>query len=113
MPRGFAVPQRLWFKNKKTNCIPLPVYVEMINAASYKMLLTDINGYGRKVPRALYQRDGATLDDLRDAVNTIQEIEPTARRVLGGTHQTAAGLARSLQESRAALVAREESSGGA
>ena len=57
---------------------------------------------------ALYQRDGATLDEIREAVNTIEEIEPTARRVLGGTHQTAAGLARSLQESRAALVAREE-----
>ena len=62
---------------------------------------------------ALYQRDGATLDEIREAVNTIEEIEPTARRVLGGTHQTAAGLARSLQESRAALVAREEPSGGA
>ena len=30
--------------------------------------------------------DGATLDDLREAVTTLEEIKRTARRVLGGAH---------------------------
>ena len=36
--------------------------------------------------KALYKDDGATLDDLREAVTTLVEIEPIARRVLGGAH---------------------------
>ena len=35
---------------------------------------------------ALYKADGATLDDLREAVTTLAETERTARRVLGGSH---------------------------
>ena len=35
--------------------------------------------------KALYKDDkAATLDDLRDAVTTLEEMERTARRVLGG-----------------------------
>ena len=29
---------------------------------------------------------GATLDDLREAVATLEETAPTARRVFGGAH---------------------------
>ena len=29
---------------------------------------------------------GATLDDLREAVTTLEDAERTARRVLGGAH---------------------------
>ena len=29
---------------------------------------------------------GATLDDLREAVTTLEELERTARRVFGGAH---------------------------
>ena len=36
--------------------------------------------------RALYKDPGATLDDLREAVTTLEEAERTARRVLGGAH---------------------------
>jgi hypothetical protein len=50
---------------------------------------------------------GATLDDLREAVTTLEEIERTARRVLGGAHPTTTGIERCLRESRAALRARE------
>ena len=57
--------------------------------------------------RSLYSDEGATLDDLREAATTLAEIEPTARRVLGGAHPTTAGIEESLQESRAALAARE------
>ena len=49
----------------------------------------------------------ATLDDLREAVTTLTEIERTARRVLGGAHPTTAGIEIALRKARAALRARE------
>jgi len=55
----------------------------------------------------LYRDDGATLDDLREAVDTLEEIERTARRVLGGAHPDTTRIDRSLREVRAALLARE------
>ena len=57
--------------------------------------------------RALYKDDGATLDDLREAVTTLEEIEPIARRVLGGTHPTTTWIEEALREARAKLRARE------
>ena len=54
----------------------------------------------------LYQ-DGATLDDLREAVTTLEETARTTRRVLGGTHPTAKGIEHHLQNARAALRIRE------
>ena len=56
---------------------------------------------------ALYEDAGATLDDVREAVATLEELARTARRVLGGTHPTAAGIEESLRNARAALRARE------
>ena len=56
---------------------------------------------------ALYGDPGATLDDVREAAATLEEIERTARRVLGGAHPTAAGIGESLQNTRDALRARE------
>ena len=35
---------------------------------------------------ALYKDDGATLDDLREAIKLLEEVGPTARRVYGGAH---------------------------
>ena len=35
---------------------------------------------------ALYKDTGATLDDLREAVTTLEETTRIARRVLGGAH---------------------------
>ena len=55
--------------------------------------------------RALYKDDGATLDDLREAVTTLEDIERTARRVLGGAHPGTAIIERSLRDARAALRA--------
>ena len=37
---------------------------------------------------ALYTDDGASLDDLREAVATLEDVERTARRVFGGAHPT-------------------------
>ena len=45
----------------------------------------------------------ATLDDLREAVTTLEEIEPIARRVLGSAHPLAEALADSLRRARTAL----------
>ena len=50
---------------------------------------------------------GATLDDLSEAVATLEEIERIARRVLGGTHPTTNGIEAALRDARAALRARE------
>ena len=55
----------------------------------------------------LYKKDGTTLDDLREAVTTLDEIEPTARRVLGGAHPDTARIEDALRDARAALRARE------
>ena len=56
---------------------------------------------------ALYKADGATLKELREAVTTIEELERTARRVLGGAHPLTKDIERHLQYVRAALRARE------
>ena len=54
-----------------------------------------------------YSNDGATLDDLREAVSTLEEMEPTARRVFGGAHPITIGIEHALRDARAALRARE------
>ena len=56
---------------------------------------------------ALYHDDGATLDDLREAVATLEDAEPIARRVLGGAHPLATTIELDLRNARAALAARE------
>ena len=63
--------------------------------------------------KALIMDDGATLDDLREAVTEHEEIERTARRVLGGAHPLTMGLEIKLQHSQAALRARETPSASA
>ena len=60
-----------------------------------------------KYAKALYKDDGSTLDDLREAVATLEETERTARRVLGAAHPAAVGIERRLGFARAALAARE------
>ena len=56
---------------------------------------------------ALWQDDGATLDELREAVETLADAERIARRVLGGAHPVIVDMERSLRVARAALRARE------
>ena len=55
--------------------------------------------------QTLYKDDAVTLDDLREAVETLEDAGRTARRVLGGAHPTAAGMEKSLRDARAALRA--------
>ena len=55
----------------------------------------------------------ATLGDLRKAVTTLEELVPTARRVLGGAHPDTIKIEKSLRDARAALHARETPPGSA
>ena len=55
----------------------------------------------------LYEDDDATLDDLREAVATLEETARTAGRVLGGAHPLTEGIEESLWESRAVEARRE------
>ena len=57
--------------------------------------------------RTLYMDDGATLDDLREAVTTLEDATRIARRVLGGTHPITNGIEYGVQKARAAFRARE------
>ena len=56
---------------------------------------------------ALYEDAGASLDDLREAVTTLEDAARIARRVLGGAHPTTVGIEDTLQDAQAALRARE------
>ena len=55
----------------------------------------------------LYEDPDATLDDLREAVATLEDTERTARRVLGAAHPVTVGIEGPLGIARAALGARE------
>ena len=56
---------------------------------------------------SLYKDPSSTLDDLREAVTTLEDAERFGRRVLGVTHPLTMDIGRNLRESRAALRARE------
>ena len=61
----------------------------------------------RNYAQTLYMDDSATLDDLREAVMENEELERTARRVLGGAHPLVVGIEGKLRNARAVLRARE------
>jgi len=56
--------------------------------------------------RALYEDEGAMLDDVREAVTTLVETEQTTRLVFGSSHPTLTAIERHLRDARAALRAR-------
>ena len=62
---------------------------------------------------ALYQDPAATLDDLREAVRTLEDAAPIVRRVFGGSHPLTVEIELSLRKTRAVLRARETPSGDA
>ena len=53
--------------------------------------------------QSLYRDDQATLDDLRKAVTTLEDVDRIARRVLGGQHPTTKMIEDELRDARAAL----------
>ena len=50
--------------------------------------------------QTLYKDDGATLDDLREAVMTLEDTNRIARRVMGGAHPLAVAIERDLRAAR-------------
>ena len=60
----------------------------------------------------LYRNDNATLDDLHEAVKTLENMERIARRVLGDAHPLTVDIEGDVKNARAALRAREEPSSG-
>ena len=56
---------------------------------------------------SLYRDPGATLDDLREAVTTLEDSQRIARRVFGGAHPLTMGIEGGLQEARAVHGKRE------
>ena len=59
---------------------------------------------------ALHLDPDATLDDLREALTTHEELARTARRVLGSAHPVTTEIELRLPHARAALRAREGAS---
>ena len=57
--------------------------------------------------RALYDDPGATLDDLREAVTTLEDSERIARRVFGSVNPATLAHGEWLQHARVGLRARE------
>ena len=57
---------------------------------------------------ALYLDPDATLDDLREAVATLEDAERIARRVFGGQHPLTVDTEKGVRVSRAKLRARED-----
>ena len=56
---------------------------------------------------ALCRDNGPTLDDLREGVTTLEDVERTTRRVFGGAHPLTRSIEGDLRDARAALRARE------
>ena len=77
----------------------MPVARRVIREANELMLRLRWN-----YAMALYKDTGATLDDHREAITTLEEIERIAQRVLGGAHPLTTGIETSLRNARAALA---------
>jgi hypothetical protein len=55
--------------------------------------------------KSLYEDPDSTLDDIREAVTTLEDAGRIARRVLGGAHPLTESIEDNLQYARAALRA--------
>ena len=97
-------------------------FVDMQRYADAKLLLRKMMPVARRVlgnshdftltmrmtyEVALYEDPDATLEDIREAVTTLEELKQTARRVFGGEHPTTTEIETTLQKARALLRARE------
>ena len=59
----------------------------------------------RKIYAVVLASDGcATLDDIREAVTTLEEVERIARRVFGGAHPLVGDFESALRDSRTQLA---------
>ena len=76
-----------------------------------RRLLEDSNDLTLKMRKiyanVLCDDPGATIDDIREAVTTLEDMEPTMRRLHGGAHPHTVALGLRLQLARSVLRARE------
>ena len=56
--------------------------------------------------KALFYADGSTLDDIREALNSLEDTTRIARRVFGNAHPTTERIEFALRDMRAARRAR-------
>ena len=63
-------------------------------------------GMRRNYAQWLYLDSGASLDDLCEAITTLEDIERISRRVLGGSHPVTTEVENDLQKAQDALYAR-------
>ena len=61
----------------------------------------------KNLGEALYKDAGATHDDLREAVNTLEDTVRIARRIFGGSYPLVTSMGKFSQEARAALAIEE------
>jgi len=61
----------------------------------------------RSYAKALYRDPAATLDELREAVTTLEDAGKIGRRVLGGLHPIAKAIEHHLGSARTLLRARK------
>ena len=86
----------------------MPVARRVLGESDETTLRTQLN-----YADTLWGNRDATLDNLREAVKTLEETERTARRVMGGANPLTARIENHLRMARAALRAREASTGSA
>ena len=79
----------------------MPVARRVLGEGCEALLIMRLN-----YAKAFYTDPNATLDDLREAVTTLEELETTARRVLGGSYPTTVTIEASLQDARALAALR-------
>ena len=77
---------------------------QRVLGASHEFMFRMMGCYGQ----ALYRDDGATLDDLREAVTAFEDTARIARRTFGGAHPLATQIEESLQDARAMLRLRTQ-----
>ena len=98
------------------------VLIEMQRYAEAKSLMRKTTPVARRVlgdnhlytfemrlcyAKAHYLDTDTTLDELREAVTSLEDAARTAQRVLGGAHPTAAEIEKCLRDARAILGHRE------
>ena len=80
----------------------VPVARRVLEESDEIMLLMSWN-----YAEALCSDPDATLDELREAVTTLEDTASTARRVLGGAHPLTEGVEKELRNARAELRTRK------
>ena len=74
----------------------IPVARRVLKVDNELMLMMRAN-----YAKALYSDANATLDDLREAIKVLEDVERTARRVLGRSHPLTVDIEDDLQNARA------------